>query len=82
MGALMGGEKIVAKARLASDLMSGLFKAIESREDLIMSLDLESESYIPNHLSKTVLLKTIRLERLMLLDLYKMLDDEDTNDYC
>ena len=53
MGALMGGEKIVAKARLASDLMSGLFKAIESREDLIM-----------------------------LLDLYKMLDDEDTNDYC
>lgn len=78
----MSGEKIVAKARLASDLMSGLFKAIESREDLIMSLDLESESYIPNHLSKTVLLKTIRLERSMLLDLYKMLDDEDTNDYC
>lgn len=78
----MGGEKIVAKARLASYLMSCLFKAIESREDLIMSLDLESESYIPNNLSKTVLLKTIRLERLMLLDLYKMLDDEDTNDYC
>lgn len=70
----MDNEKIVAKARLASDFMNNLFEAIETREDLIMSLELESENYIPNHLSKTTLLHAIRTERSMLLELYKMLE--------
>lgn len=42
-----------------------------------MSLQLESENYIPNHLSKTVLLRAIRTERSMLLELYKMLECDD-----
>lgn len=37
----MDNEKIVAKARLAADFMSNLFEDIETREDLIMSLELE-----------------------------------------
>lgn len=73
----MDNEKIVAKARLAADFMSNLFEDIETREDLIMSLELESENYIPNHLSKTVLLNAIRMERSMLLELYKMLEVDD-----
>ena len=73
----MDNEKIVAKARLATDFMNNLFEAIETREDLIMSLQLESENYIPNHLSKTVLLNAIRMERSMLLELYKMLEVDD-----
>ena len=70
----MDNERIVAKARLAANFMSSLFEDIETREDLIMSLELESENYIPNHLSKTVLLSAIRMERSMLLELYKMLE--------
>lgn len=73
----MDNEKIVAKARLTADFMNNLFEAIETREDLIMSLQLEGENYIPNHLSKTVLLHTIRTERSMLLELYKMLECDD-----
>lgn len=73
----MDNEKIVAKARLASDFMNNLFEAVETREDLIMSLELESENYIPNQLSKTVLLRAIRTERSMLLELYKMLECDD-----
>lgn len=73
----MDNEKIVAKARLATDFMNNLFEAIETREDLIMSLELESENYIPNHLSKTVLLRAIRAERSMLLELYKMVEVDD-----
>ena len=34
-------------------------------------------NYIPNHLSKTVLLHSIRIERSMLLELYKMVEDDD-----
>ncbi|UWF83108.1 MAG: hypothetical protein [Bacteriophage sp.] len=71
------GAEIVAKARLAADFMNNLFEAIETREDLITSLELESENYIPNHLSKTVLLHSIRIERSMLLELYKMVEDDD-----
>lgn len=56
----MDNERIVAKARLATDFMNNLFEAIETREDLIMSLELESENYIPNHLNKTVLLDAAR----------------------
>lgn len=70
-------DEIVAKARLAADFMNNLFEAIETREDLITSLELESENYIPNHLSKTVLLHSIRIERSMLLELYKMVEDDD-----
>lgn len=73
----MDNEKIVAKARLAADFMNNLFEAIETREDLIMSLELESENYIPNHLSKTVLLHAIRMEHSMLLELYKMVEVDD-----
>lgn len=73
----MDNEKIVAKALLAADFMNNLFEAIETREDLIMSLELESENYIPNHLSKTVLLHAIRTERSMLLELYKMVEVDD-----
>lgn len=73
----MDNEKIVAKARLAADFMSNLFEGIETREDLIMALELESENYIPNHLSKTVLLHAIHVERSMLLELYKMLECDD-----
>ena len=73
----MDNEKIIAKARLAADFMGNLFEDIETREDLIMSLQLESENYIPNHLSKTVLLNAIRMERSMLLELYKMLECDD-----
>lgn len=73
----MDNEKIVAKARLAADFMNNLFEAIETREDLIMSLELESENYIPNHLSKTALLHAIRTERSMLLELYKMMEVDD-----
>lgn len=73
----MDNEKIVAKARLAADFMNNLFEAIETREDLIMSLELESENYITNHLSKTVLLHAIRTERSMLLELYKMVEVDD-----
>lgn len=73
----MDNEKIVAKARLAADFMSNLLEGIETREDLIMSLELESENYIQNHLSKTVLLHAIRMERSMLLELYKMLECDD-----
>lgn len=73
----MDNEKIVAKARLVADFMSNLFEDIETREDLIMSLELESENYIPNHLSKTVLLNAIRMERSMLMELYKMLECDD-----
>lgn len=73
----MDNEKIVAKARLATDFMNNLFDAIVTREDLIMSLQLESENYIPSHLSKTVLLHAIRTERSMLLELYKMLEYDD-----
>lgn len=73
----MDNEKIVAKARLAADFMSNLLEDIETREDLIMPLELESENYIPNHLSKTVLLHAIRMERSMLLELYKMLECDD-----
>lgn len=73
----MDNEKIVAKARLAADFMSNLFEDIETREDLIMSLELESENYIPNRLSKTVLLNAIRMERSMLLELYKMVEVDD-----
>lgn len=70
----MSGEKIVAKAREAVNLMDGIFESIERRETLIEQLDLESDSYIPNHLNKTVLLHAIRIERSILLDLYKMLE--------
>lgn len=70
----MSGEKIVAKAREAVSLMDGIFESIERREALIEQLDLESDSYIPNHLNKTVLLHAIRIERSILLDLYKMLE--------
>lgn len=73
----MDNDAIVAKARLATDLMNNLFESIETREDLITSLELESENYIPNHLSKTVLLHAIRCERSMLLELYKMLEVDD-----
>lgn len=73
----MDNEKIVAKARLAADFMNNLFEAIETREDLIMSLQLEGENYIPNHLSKTFLLHAICTERSMLLELYKMLECDD-----
>lgn len=73
----MDNEKIVAKARLAADFMSNLFEDIETREDLIMSLQLEGENYIPSHLSKTVLLHAIRVERSMLLELYKMVEVDD-----
>lgn len=73
----MDNEKIVAKARLAADFMSNLFEDIETREDLIMSLQLESENYIQSHLSKTVLLHAIRMERSMLLELYKMVEVDD-----
>ena len=73
----MDNERIVAKARLAADFMSNLFEDIETREDLIMSLELEGENYIPNHLSKTVLLHAIRVERSVLLELYKMLECDD-----
>lgn len=70
----MDNEEIAAKARLAADFMNDLSGRIEAREDLIMSLELESENYIPNHLSKTVLLHAIRMERSMLLELYKMVE--------
>lgn len=70
-------DEIVAKARLAADFMNNLFEAIETREDLIMSLELESENYIPNHLSKTRLLEAIRMGRSMLLELYKMVEVDD-----
>ena len=73
----MDNEEIAAKARLAADFMSDLSEHIEAREDLIMSLELESENYIPNHLSKTVLLHAIRTERSMLLELYKMVEVDD-----
>jgi|GEM_PF-3686515 hypothetical protein len=73
----MDNEKITAKARLAADFMNNLFEAIETREDLIMSLELEGENYIPSHLSKTVLLHAIRVERSMLLELYKMVEVDD-----
>lgn len=73
----MDNDRIVAKARLATDFMNNLFEAIETREDLIMSLELESENYIPNHLSKTVLLHAIRMERSMLFELYKMVEVDD-----
>ena len=73
----MDNEKIVAKARLAADFMNNLFEAIETREDLIMSLQLEGENYIPSHLSKTVLLHAIRMGRSMLLELYKMVEVDD-----
>lgn len=73
----MDNDAIVAKARLATDFMNNLFESIETREDLITSLELESENYIPNHLSKAVLLRAIRCERSMLLELYKMLEVDD-----
>ena len=73
----MDNEKIVAKARLATDFMNSLFESIETREDLITSLELESENYIPNHLSKTALLHAISCERSMLLELYEMLEVDD-----
>lgn len=73
----MDNEKITTKARLAADFMNNLFEAIETREDLIMSLELEGENYIPSHLSKTVLLHAIRVERSMLLELYKMVEVDD-----
>lgn len=73
----MDNDAIVAKARLATDFMNNLFESIETREDLITSLELESENYITNHLSKTALLHAIRCERSMLLELYKMLEVDD-----
>lgn len=73
----MTNKKIIAKAREADYLMDGIFESIERREALIEQLDLESESYIPNHLNKTVLLHAIRVERSMLLELYKMLECDD-----
>lgn len=73
----MDNDKITAKARLAADFMNNLFEAIETREDLIMSLELEGENYIPSHLSKTVLLHAIHVERSMLLELYKMVEVDD-----
>lgn len=73
----MDNEKIVDKARLAADFMNNLVEAIETREDLIMSLQLEGVNYIPSHLSKTVLHNAIRVERSMLLELYKMLEVDD-----
>lgn len=70
----MTNKKIIAKAREADNLMDSIFESIERREALIEQLDLESESYIPNHLNKTVLLHAIRVERSLLLDIYKMLE--------
>ena len=64
----MDNEKIVAKARLAADFMNNLVEAIETREDLIMSLQLEGVNYIPSHLSKTVLHNAIRVERCEIAD--------------
>ena len=73
----MTNKKIIAKAREADNLMDGIFESIERREALIEQLDLESESYIPNHLNKTVLLHAIRVERSLLLELYKMVEVDD-----
>lgn len=73
----MDNEKIVAKARLAADFMNNLFEAIEAREGWITSLLLESDFHIPASLSKTRLLESIRTERSMLLELYKMVEVDD-----
>lgn len=70
-------DEIIRKAQLAADFMTNLSKAIETREGLIMSLDLESEDYIPDYLSKTGLLEAIRAERSMLLELYKMVEADE-----
>lgn len=70
----MDNDTIVAKARLATDFMNDLGGRIEAREDWITSLHLESDFHIPASLTKTRLLDAIRMERSMLLELYKMLE--------
>lgn len=73
----MDNEEITAKARLAADFMNDLSGRIEAREDWITSLHLESDFNIPASLSKTRLLESIRMERSMLLELYKMVEVDD-----
>lgn len=73
----MDNDTIVAKARLATDFMNDLSGRIEAREDWITSLHLESDFHIPARLTKTRLLDAIRMERSMLLELYKMLEVDD-----
>ena len=73
----MDNEEITAKARLAADFMNDLSERIEAREDWITTLHLESDFHIPAILSKTRLLESIRMERSMLLELYKMVEVDD-----
>lgn len=73
----MDNDTIVAKARFATDFMNDLSGRIEAREDWITSLHLESDFHIPASLTKTRLLDAIRMERSMLLELYKMLEVDD-----
>lgn len=70
-------DEIVAKARLAADFMNDLSERIEAREDWITTLHLKSDFHIPASLSKTRLLESIRMERSMLLELYKMVEVDD-----
>lgn len=73
----MDNEEIAAKARLAADFMNDLSGRIEAREDWITTLHLERDFHIPASLSKTRLLESIRMERSMLLELYKMVEVDD-----
>lgn len=50
---------------------------IEAREDWITTLHDEHQYCIPANLSKTRLLEAIRMGRSMLLELYKMVEDDD-----
>lgn len=72
----MDNEEIAAKARLAADFMSDLSERIEAREDWITTLH-PHDYCIPASLTKTRMLEAIRMERSMLLELYKMVEVDD-----
>ena len=72
----MINEDIVKKAQLVSDFVDDTSKRIEAREDWLTSWHLEQETIVPS-LSKTRIRETIRTARAMLLELEKMVGQDD-----